>query len=704
MYYANPDKIMRPFEPIKASEENNSCKINVWGREYVTSDSCMLSSLISQKQELLAGPMRVVATENGKDISFENAKCLLMDEVTPEAAAFCCGAEAEDLLVNTTCKVEYDGFMSWTLSVMPQGLSVAAACGVKEEEIYACDLTRFWVEIPLRTDLFPYFSFAPTSGYRADGKEVEGTTLTRAGVIPGHLELPFCYQIYLSGENTGLAFLCESNEYWQYDKYPIEVLRNADETVLRIRFLDSEPEYWKGIPEKDRLHMEPVTFKFAMIATPVKPLPANPYEERSLHIDCGHKVLNNYEDYLFGNFVDTGEYTGIPAPDTAVVTDEITFDRIERLGVKVLYLHEKWNSIQNCPYITRQSAQRLRKIVNEAHRRGIKVIPYFGYEISTLAPYWGEYGLQFTRKEQGNHSASWHWYRQPPQRDISVCYNDPRLRKLFVDGIRKLIETFNFDGLYLDGTVDPPACRNELHGCGWRDKAGIIHETYRFTGIRELFKELYAIVDPRGGIINCHASMVFNFAAMAFYHSLWDGEVIQIPFLNGQMHEIPEDFMRAVFNFRSMGVPFYMLCYANAPKWDFRRALSISLLLGLMPKPNNAGTPLEAMSKLWKILDYIPVERATWHPFYEDSGIATVTDPAVKFSYYEYQDISGRICRLVFCANTHDTPADATITFREKTEGIRYLMGQPVEVGENQMQVQFDNFDYTVFYTETEPV
>lgn len=701
MYQANSAKIMRPWIPVTANEQDNACEVQVWGRTYTAASSCMLSSVVSQKRELLAAPIRIVGTDNGRDICFTDAKCFLMDEVTKESAAFCCAAEAEDLVVNTTCKVEYDGFMDWTLSVMPQGLSVAASCGVKEDEQYACNLTRLWMEIPLKAELFPYFMFSPANRYRVDGVEKEASHLTRAGLIQNHIELPFSYQLYLSGENTGLAFLCESAQMWQYDNYPIELIRENDAVVVRVHFLDSEPAYWRGIPEKDRLHMDPVTFRFGMIATPVKPLPANPYEERSLHIDCGHKVLSDYEEYLFRPFVDTGEYTGIPPVDTSVTYDEITFDRIERMGVKVLYLHEKWNTIQNSPYITRQSANRLRKIVAEAHRRGIKVIPYFGYEISTLAPYWGEYGFSFTQKEPNTHKPGWHWYRQPPQRDLQVCYNNPELRKLFAEGIRKLIDTFQFDGLYLDGTVYPRECKNEAHGCGWRDENGVLHETYPLMGTRAMMKELYSIVDPRGGIINCHGGMVYNFATVSFYHSIWDGEIIQIPFLNGLIHELPEGFMRAAFSFRSIGLPFYMLCYANAPKWDFRRALSISLLLGLMPKVNNAGTPLESMDKLWRILDRIPIERAEWHPFYENNGIAAVSDPAVRFSYYEYQDIVGRTCRLVFCANTHDTPSDATITFRDAPQTIQCLFGPAFTQTADGIQVHYDNFDCTVFYTES---
>lgn len=702
MYYADPDKLMRPWEPTEAFESDNKCTVRVWGREYEAGECGMLSSVISQNRQLLAAPMRIVAAEGGGDVVFSGAQCYLMNDVTEEAAAFCCAAESENFLIDTSCRVEYDGYMEWTLSVMPKGMSVAAACGVEAPRVVSAALTRLWLEIPLRTEHVPYFSFYPVNRYRADGQEIAADNLTRAGMVPGKLELPFCAQLYLSGEETGFAFLCESEENWAYDGYPIEIIRTEAETLMRIRLLDHEPEHWKNVPTDDRLHMLPVTFRFSLIATPVKPLPANPYEERGLHIDCGHKVLTDYEDYLFGRFVDTGEVTGIPAEDRRVVSDEITFDRIQRLGVKTLYLHEKWNTLQNSPYITRKSAQRLKKIVDEAHRRGIRVIPYFGYEISTLAPFWGEYGVKAGIRAVGDTSPQWTWYRQPPQRDLRVCYGDREFREFFVEGIRRLLETFRFDGIYLDGTVYPQACRNEAHGCGWRDADGKLHPTYPFAGIRQTMKALYAVMDPMGCTINCHGGMVFNLAAVSFYHSIWDGECIQVPFLNGLIHELPDGYMRAALNFRSIGLPFYMLCYANAPKWTARRAIALSLLYGVTPKPNNAGAPLEDASTLWKILDFIPMERAAWHPFYENTDAVSVSCGAVKVSYYQYSDVMGRTCRVAVCSNTRDVPVEAVVRFRDKPIAFRQLFGPEVRCGDDGVHVSFDNFDCAIFYLESE--
>lgn len=704
MYSADPKKIMRPWTPVEAVEEENVCRINVWGRQYTVAGNILPSSMISSDKEMLAAPMRVAAGENGKDVVFSEAKCYLMDEVTPEAAGFCCASEVGEFLVDTTCKVEYDGFMDWTLSVMPKGLSVAAACGVAEDEEITCTLDRLWLEIPLRSEHFPYYSFYPVGNFRVDGKECISDSFhsfNYAGLIKEHMEFPFSVQFHVSGDEIGLAVFCESEENWDYDGYPFELIKKGEETLLRIHFLDHEPKNWRNVTGEDRAHMKPVTFRFHMITTPVKPMSKNPYEEHSLHIDCGHKVLSDYEDYLFGKFVDTGEVTGIPPEGTAVKYDEITFDRIERMGVKILYLHEKWNTLQNSPYITRQSANRLKKIVKEAHKRGIRVIPYFGYEISTLAPFWGEYGLQFGLKAVGDESPIWSWYRQPPQRDLRVCYGDRTLRQLFVEGIRKLVETFGFDGIYLDGTVYPVGCKNERHGCGWRDEEGKMHPTYPVNDIRELMKELYAIMDPMGCIINCHAGMVYNLAAISFYHSIWDGETIQIPLLNGLVHELPDEYMRAKLNYRSMGLPFYMLCYANAPKWTFRRGLSLALLYGVIPKPNNAGAPLEDMEQIWKILDAIPIERAQWKPFYKNQEEVEVSDDAVKVSFYEYSDIAGRKCRLIFCSNTHDTPSDAVIRFREKPSGMLNLFGREVKETADGFTISYENFDCSIFYTET---
>jgi len=63
-------------------------------------------------------------------------------------------------------------------------------------------------------------------------------------------------------------------------------------------------------------------------------------------------------------------------------------DSAAELGVKTLIFHENWTPIQNYWETTRE--EDLKKLVAACHQRGIKLLLYFGYELSTLAPEWAD--------------------------------------------------------------------------------------------------------------------------------------------------------------------------------------------------------------------------------------------------------------------------------------------------------------------------
>jgi len=63
------------------------------------------------------------------------------------------------------------------------------------------------------------------------------------------------------------------------------------------------------------------------------------------------------------------------------------------------------------------------------------------------------------------------------------------------------IAAAGFDGVYLDGTVEPWACYNERHGCGYRAADGTLRPTYPIFGVRQFMQRLYGMFHPRGGLI-----------------------------------------------------------------------------------------------------------------------------------------------------------------------------------------------------------
>jgi hypothetical protein len=152
----------------------------------------------------------------------------------------------------------------------------------------------------------------------------------------------------------------------------------------------------------------------------------------------------------------------------------------------------------------------------------MKVLLYFGYEISSLAPEWGEMSDEVVVKNpKGVATPGWH--RLPEQRDFRVCYRS-RYQDFLVEGIGRFMARMGFDGIYLDGTIEPCGCCNQAHGCGYQTAEGTLRHTYPVFAVRRMMQRLYDIIHPRGGLINAHQSTCCMPPTLAFVDSYWDGE------------------------------------------------------------------------------------------------------------------------------------------------------------------------------------
>ena len=610
-------KVMRPWIPITVCESEDSVSVELWGRENKSGKNSFLESMRSQGRELLASPIRVVGTEDGEEFVFSDYNIFSMDGIGGDSSEIVASAESKQFVLNVAMKTDFDGFIDTALTVAPRGRSVQQIFGFEELKPHQYVLERLWLEIPLRRDVAKYYQMFP----RSEGMSV----LEASAAVQEEIALPFKSQIFIANDNVGLMVSFESRKNVtpiEKDRF-IEIIPEENDVLLRIRLIDEEPYDWRGIDRRDtkeRMSLRPLTYRFAIITTPVKPMPNELTKEKAVHIDCYKKIAGNYEDFLSGEFESTGE---------------ITFDRLKRLGVNTLYLHEKWNDLQNSPILTSKTAKRLRYITNECHKRDIKVIPYFGYEISSLSPYFNEL---IPDVEVTNTRIS-RWYRQPAQRDAKACQKS-RWSEFFTEGIEKLINQYGFDGIYLDGTAYLWACTNTRHGCGCEAPNGTVYETYPVFATRKTMKRLYEIVcEERGGIINCHAGSAFNMPALSFATSLWDGEVFQSGFIKGEVNLLPDEYFKCLYTGRNLGLPIYLLCYLNPPVWSFDMALAVALPFGILPKVNDTGLPLERISQIWKIYDEFGVDRAEFIPFYleKERGI-DVSDDRVKVSVYKKED------------------------------------------------------------------
>ncbi len=628
-------KIMNVYDPVQLTMSNENLTFSVWNRTYTfNKNSVMPSSIVSAGKEILAGPITFNVVINGKTEKFSDAYfCDIVDEDnSEECKTAVTTASAGRLIVNTTHSVEVDGCDIINLTIAPQGKKISEFFGLSEEEAEVFCLNQFHLDVPVKKEYIKYFQVYDCGEYNGNmygkKKHIPNDHLHTSATIPeGGMNFSFKEQIYLSGKDVGIGFFFRSDENWNYcdSNMAFEIIDCEDKYILRFHIFDSEPYSWryKGLNNEKWKELYPITFKFGMQVTPIKPAPLELTVERNLHFDCYKRIKENHDEYL-SRPISEGE-------------TEIAFDRLKRLGVKVLYIHEKWNDIQNSFLLTSATSNRLKYIIEECHKRDIKVIPYFGYEISTLSPLYNKIGDKYYRYRKERLDLHWQWYRTPEQRALFVCMGS-NWPEIFYEGLKNLIEKYNFDGFYFDGTCMPtPCCRGD-HGCGYVDEYGELQVTYPVFEIREFMKKIYKLVSSRGGIVNIHLGGSHNLAAMGFCDSIWDGEVFQSMLLKGELEEMPDELLRAQFDHHNTGVPMQALCYSNPPSWTFNSAIGMMLLHGSFPKPNDIAEPLEIMSKLWDIFDSFKSAEVEWKPYYNPSGRVVCETNGVRVSCYEKEN------------------------------------------------------------------
>ncbi len=623
-----PDQVLSPWTEVVVQEADNCVDVNILGRKYSFANSPFPTSILTASNEVLASPIRLIGKTNDEPIQWESKGAFIFRH--NDAHAIISGWQAnKSLIINTSSQIEYDGMMRVDMVVMPQS-------GVSPK------LEELWLEIPLNADKATLFHYWPGRWGSAEN----------SGAVPEDgLILPFRPFIWLGWEDGGLSWFAESDKGWQSKENCIEVLRQGKETILRLHILDSQP------------HSLPLTITFGFQATPVKPIPENFHEWHICH----------------------GANYGIENQTTKEGNAETILDKMAELGVKTLVFHEHWTPIQNYWETTHENE--LRKLIDECHKRGIKLLLYFGYELSSLAPEWGRLAEEVLVKNT-NGGLAGGYHRHPEQRDYIVCYNS-KWQDYFVEGITRAIEIYGFDGVYLDGTIEPWGCANEKHGCGYRTPDGNLKVTYPIFAVRRLMRRLYALIHPKGGLVNPHQSTCCVTPTLAFSHSYWDGEQFGGGELAGDpLQKLPLSAFRAEFMGKNFGVPCEFLVYEKPPTWTFEHALAFTMLHDVLVRPGGFGKQLELMSGIWKAMTDFGVKDAEWYPYWRNENFVKVQPESVKISFY----LKGSQILLVASNLSADQKATAQITLNSDTLGhfnyaIDTISGEKLPIDGNCLQV-----------------
>ncbi len=222
-----------PFEPVRSHEG----MISVWGRDYEFAGAAFPQQIHSQGQPLLTRPPEFRLAAGGQLIDLMKLEARpgrSFADVVSRIASTPLG-EGGTLSLQTT--VEFDGFVRVDLTLSPA------------QPLIVDELS---LTLPLAPELV---QFLMTSN---------GST---SNIVPVQEEFAsdFLPYVWLGNDRMGLAWTAEGDQFW----------RPQPGRALQLEQGETEAQFRITLVADAEILTEPATFSFALMATPVRPIPLN---------------------------------------------------------------------------------------------------------------------------------------------------------------------------------------------------------------------------------------------------------------------------------------------------------------------------------------------------------------------------------------------------------------------------------------------
>lgn len=331
---------------------------------------------------------------------------------------------------------------------------------------------------------------------------------------------------------------------------------------------------------------------------------------------------------------------------------------LKRLGINI-YEVMLWTEIPSY-FETFRNEELAKKQVAQAHDLGMKAVFYIGFEISNCAPEYSLYGEYCIRRPRGN---PWVSKDNPSQRAYYVCHGsvwgDHYLR-----GIEHMIEKYDLDGVYMDGTLAIATCCSEQHGHLLRDSRGRIVPYFLTLDKRRFSHILYKIgqAHRKDFILDLHSSSGTWPATMGLVTSIWNGEQTKVAL--GEWR-LPLEILRAQFNGYVYGIPTELLTYGFE---DWQLAFAESLPFDTMPRPQYppASKICKYIYKLWDIYTKYDLRRQYFTGFWMPEAKIHDRNNKALVSYYE----SPKGLVVILSSHPHREPISVQIDLGAYAEKI----------------------------------
>lgn len=546
------DTLLKPWTPVEANRGKEGLVLACWNRRISLSQKDdLIDQITSGEDDILAAPLQLsIEDVHGRSLKPHSDWRVIENsdiQVAVRRIFASDGSRAEITLTQ-----EYDG-LTWV------EVDLESVPGISKLE----------VRIPLNAQVAEYIYYFPDyPWYWGNIKNVIPAPRPTLGWTCSYREW-----FFFGGTTSGLFWWCDSKNKWQNPDEPntVEVLSDENKVEVRLRVLKGTECVKKG------------SYEFAFQATPVKPWPEDPLHNR---VSLFH-----------------------PGPD------HIPADHFEGLvrhkqqeGYKVIHLNEYWTTAWG--ETTPRDPEALKALAEEAHKCGMQVIVYFGWEIDETVEDFKKYSWELIGGDPRLAGfMEHHCYPGPTRKAYGDDRSGPEMERLLA-GMKALLTECNIDGFYLDGTQIP---------------------TGSLRRARELMKRMRYLVDTYGtrGVIHAHTSSRNNITVNAFADVIYNGENLPSSMALAKEGKtvtgaLPTDYLFLLMNGRLWGVP-HDLCH---------HYLAYSGLAWLLDTgPDRPGNEKHAPGrrKIW-------IDADLWHAEYTLPHLATPRWPGrphdVYVSYY----------------------------------------------------------------------
>ncbi len=254
----NTERVIPPFTPL----ELKGATVSLLGRSYRLGKLGLFESVVSQKEEVLAGPIRIVAVVNGKEEEIDIYGQPKITETQPWRVSFEGDAQGAGLSFKAKGWIEQDGWAQFSITYAPSDGKAAKVDALR-------------IEIPVATEqaecltcIGPGGNFSHrTTAVLPTGKQGRlwsSLGMGRAGSLTA--KGSFMPLVWLGSERRGLMWWGDSDRGWfpEDDVTAHEVVRDGGQAILRNNIIGKTVSV-----EGER------TFTFGLSATPFKPFPKN---------------------------------------------------------------------------------------------------------------------------------------------------------------------------------------------------------------------------------------------------------------------------------------------------------------------------------------------------------------------------------------------------------------------------------------------